>query len=293
MNLQRAQAADPDQPDAVQIAPFFGLPGVHIAFQRNEEVFGEGEPADYIYQVKSGAVRTVRFSSDGRRQILAFHLPGDIFGLEFGAAHGFSAEAVACTDIILVRRSELESTAGQNRDAARALLHITQRTLQEAREHALLLARKGRQQPRRRFPAPARPALRQQPGTRSADVARRYWRLPWLDHRIRVAGVLGHEAKADHRLAEFAACGDARSPRAAAAGSCLMVQRRRGWRPSPHSPVFTVQHPLIGLPRPGRWRDAAIAIGLAGCGEGAATPEGCDSYRAEINHACLCMNSST
>lgn len=143
MNLQRAQAADPDQPDAVQIAPFFGLPGVHIAFQRNEEVFGEGEPADYIYQVKSGAVRTVRFSSDGRRQILAFHLPGDIFGLEFGAAHGFSAEAVACTDIILVRRSELESTAGQNRDAARALLHITQRTLQEAREHALLLARKG------------------------------------------------------------------------------------------------------------------------------------------------------
>jgi CRP/FNR family transcriptional regulator, nitrogen fixation regulation protein len=143
MSSQRAQAGDSTQSDIVQFAPFFALPGVRMTFQRNEEIFGEGEPADYIYQVKTGAVRTMRFSSDGRRQILAFHLPGDIFGLEFDAAHGFSAEAVAGAEIILVRRSQLESAAAVNGDAARALLQITQRTLLDAREHALLLARKG------------------------------------------------------------------------------------------------------------------------------------------------------
>jgi CRP/FNR family nitrogen fixation transcriptional regulator len=40
------------------------------------EIFGEAEPADYIYQVVEGAVRSHKLLSDGRRQIGAFHLPG-------------------------------------------------------------------------------------------------------------------------------------------------------------------------------------------------------------------------
>ena len=43
---------------------------------RNTEIFGEAEPADYIYQVIEGAVRSHKLLSDGRRQIGAFHLPG-------------------------------------------------------------------------------------------------------------------------------------------------------------------------------------------------------------------------
>ncbi len=143
MNMQRPLIANRAQTDMVYFEPAFALPGVRIGFERNEEIFGEGEPADYIYQVKSGAVRTMRFSSDGRRQILAFHLLGDIFGLEMGETHGFSAEAVAGAEIVLVRRSQLEKAAAQSGDAARALLNITQQTLHDAREHALLLARKG------------------------------------------------------------------------------------------------------------------------------------------------------
>ena len=42
------------------------------------EIFGEAEPADYIYQIVEGAVRSHKLLSDGRRQIGAFHLPGDI-----------------------------------------------------------------------------------------------------------------------------------------------------------------------------------------------------------------------
>ena len=53
-------------------------------YNKGIRIFGETEPADYIYQVVEGAVRSHKLLSDGRRQIGAFHLPGDIFGLENG-----------------------------------------------------------------------------------------------------------------------------------------------------------------------------------------------------------------
>jgi CRP/FNR family nitrogen fixation transcriptional regulator len=119
------------------------LQGVRMEFARNEEVFGEGEPADYVYRVVSGAVRTMRFTSDGRRQILAFHVPGDIFGFDIAPTHGFSAEAVVDCQLVLVRRSLVEKAAAENIQAMRALHHYAAAQLQEAQEHTLVLGRKG------------------------------------------------------------------------------------------------------------------------------------------------------
>ena len=50
------------------------LMGAPMQFSRNEEIYGEGEPADYLYKVVSGTVRTYKVLSDGRRQIGAFHM---------------------------------------------------------------------------------------------------------------------------------------------------------------------------------------------------------------------------
>src|ERR1044071_5861921 len=66
--------------------------GAPMSFARNAEIYGENEPADYLYKVVSGTVRTYKVLADGRRQIGAFYLPGDIFGLETGDEHTFSAE---------------------------------------------------------------------------------------------------------------------------------------------------------------------------------------------------------
>ena len=63
------------------------LAGASMHFERNSEIYGEGEPADYVYKVLSGTVRTSKVLTDGRRQIGSFYLPGDTFGLE---AHPFS-----------------------------------------------------------------------------------------------------------------------------------------------------------------------------------------------------------
>jgi CRP/FNR family nitrogen fixation transcriptional regulator len=129
--------------DMVSLGSAWTLSGVRMRFGQNEEIFGAGEPADYVYKVISGAVRTVRFSSDGRRQIVSFHMPGDVFGLELGKRHGFSAEAVSACELALVRRSAIDRAASEDLGAARALTELMAQSLADAREHALVLGRKG------------------------------------------------------------------------------------------------------------------------------------------------------
>ncbi|MBL8551588.1 MAG: helix-turn-helix domain-containing protein [Hyphomonadaceae bacterium] len=119
------------------------MQGVRVRYGRNEEVFGEGEPADYVYGVVSGTVRTMRFTSDGRRQILGFHMAGDVFGLDLGGPHSCSAEAVTACEIVLVRRSAVEKAAREDVAAAGALLTFASNQLHEAQEHAIVLGRKG------------------------------------------------------------------------------------------------------------------------------------------------------
>ena len=71
-----------------------------FSYKRGSEIYGEKEAAEYVYQVKSGAVRSYKLLSDGRRQIGAFHLGGDIFGLENGGEHRFTAEAIVDTTAV-------------------------------------------------------------------------------------------------------------------------------------------------------------------------------------------------
>jgi CRP-like cAMP-binding protein len=113
--------------------------GVPMSFDRNAEIYGEGENADYVYKVVSGSVRGYKVLSDGRRQITAFYLPGDVFGIESGSEHSNSAEAIDKAMILMVRRSSVFSTAESNSDVARKLWSITATELRRTQNHALLL----------------------------------------------------------------------------------------------------------------------------------------------------------
>jgi CRP/FNR family nitrogen fixation transcriptional regulator len=111
-------------------------------YRRGTEIYGEKEPADYIYQITAGAVRSYKLLSDGRRQIGAFHLIGDVFGLENGSFHRFTAEAILDTSVRLIRRGSLERVAEADVSIARDLLYMTTDNLQHAEDHMLLLGRK-------------------------------------------------------------------------------------------------------------------------------------------------------
>src|ERR1700748_1400213 len=113
-----------------------------FTYKGGTEICGEKEPAEYVYQVKKGAVRSYKLLSDGRRQIAAFHLVGDIFGQLNGASHRFSAEAVVETTLRLVKRRSLDTVANCDAALTGTLLLMTASNLQHAEDHLLLLGRK-------------------------------------------------------------------------------------------------------------------------------------------------------
>jgi CRP/FNR family nitrogen fixation transcriptional regulator len=128
------------------VGDLFGTMGIAMKFPRNSEIFGEGEPADYIYQVVTGAIRISKLMSDGRRQIGAFYLPADLFGLESDEVHDFAAEAIGDCTVRAVKRSVLLAEAPYRTRLVNELWAQTMQHLQRAQEHILLLGRKNAQE---------------------------------------------------------------------------------------------------------------------------------------------------
>lgn len=125
-------------PAIAEVMQRLGLP---MTFAKDEEIFGQDEDADLVHMVVSGAVRTTRLLSDGRRQVGAFYYPGDLIGLETGPIHRFSAEAICDSNVLVVRRSALKAFAGDGQ-LDRAIWEATRRELERTQEHLLLLGRK-------------------------------------------------------------------------------------------------------------------------------------------------------
>jgi CRP/FNR family nitrogen fixation transcriptional regulator len=120
--------------------------GTRRTFARGEELFAEGEAADFFYKVVSGTARVCKLLSDGRRQIEAFQLPGDIFGLESGAEHRFTAEAVEDVVVLAFRRSRFASLLHDNPAFGDQLMSSMILSLERAQEHMVLLGRKTAQE---------------------------------------------------------------------------------------------------------------------------------------------------
>jgi CRP/FNR family nitrogen fixation transcriptional regulator len=109
-------------------------------FGQDQEIYGEGDPANAFFKVVSGVVRTCKFLSDGRRQIDAFYIAGDIFGLEAGTEYTLSAEAVCDCSIVSYRqRGKL---AANDASLSHQFFSYAMRSLARAQEHALLLGRR-------------------------------------------------------------------------------------------------------------------------------------------------------
>ena len=128
-------ATSRDDPEKVKLS------GVDRALAKDEGIFLEGDNANFFHQVVRGAIRTSRLLCDGRRQIDAFHLPGDIFGLELGREHRCSAEATGVATVVAYRSLNFSAFAC-NDSLAHQVMASAMRSLARAQDHILLLGRK-------------------------------------------------------------------------------------------------------------------------------------------------------
>ena len=116
--------------------------GIAMSFGRNMEIYAEGESAGRVYKVTSGVVRISKLLPDGRRQISAFYIAGDMFGFEIDDVHHTSAEAVTPVRIISYKWQSLLAAGTRSVNLVRDLLNLIMVGLRHTQEHLLLLGRK-------------------------------------------------------------------------------------------------------------------------------------------------------
>jgi CRP/FNR family nitrogen fixation transcriptional regulator len=124
-----------------ETADSLDLSGVVMNFTADRQIYAEGDEARSFYKVVSGVVRTCRFLSDGRRQIDAFHMAGEVFGFEAGKDHRMAAEAVSDCTVVAYRRRGLEEVIAHDEKLGRWFFSHAMNSLALTREHLLLLGR--------------------------------------------------------------------------------------------------------------------------------------------------------
>ncbi|SHJ92845.1 cAMP-binding domain of CRP or a regulatory subunit of cAMP-dependent protein kinases [Roseomonas rosea] len=116
-----------------------------VSFGPEAEIYRQGSPVHHWYEVVSGAVRAVLHGADGRRQIVSFHFPGDLFGFDdVAGVHGLTVEAAAEHETVVLRhgRARLDALAAGDPSVASWLGVLNQQRLGHAHGHLMLLGRK-------------------------------------------------------------------------------------------------------------------------------------------------------
>jgi CRP/FNR family transcriptional regulator len=105
-------------------------------------IFSEGDPAESLFNVLSGAVRLVKLLPDGRRQITGFLLPGAFLGIALNSTYAYSAEAIVDTKLCRFGRREAEGLLKDMPSLEHRLLGEAANELVAAQDQMLLLGRK-------------------------------------------------------------------------------------------------------------------------------------------------------
>ena len=116
--------------------------GTRITVTRDHTIFFEEDPANTIYQVVSGALRTSRVMPDGRRYVIDFLFPGDFAGLNDSSTRIMTAETLCETALIRYSRREFETALDANRGLGRMILSVLLGGLACAHDRLFLLGRK-------------------------------------------------------------------------------------------------------------------------------------------------------
>lgn len=84
-----------------------------LGLAKGRVIYDECDRADAFYCVESGCVRLLAYCDDGRRQILAFCLPGDMFGIRLSGQQTCAAETTIAS---VVKRFPIDAITAETVD---------------------------------------------------------------------------------------------------------------------------------------------------------------------------------
>ena len=117
---------------------------------RGESLFRQDDPFTSLYVVRSGSMKTVVADANGDTQVLGFHLPGEIVGVDAMAhdRHLCTAEALERTSVCELPYPRLQQVLTQVPGLHRQLLRVVSREVASEQSHLVTM---GRQQAQERL----------------------------------------------------------------------------------------------------------------------------------------------
>src|SRR5271165_3368052 len=112
-----------------------------VPFEPGQEVVGEGDPTENFFLVMRGLFRAVKFTPDGRRQVFAFYMPGDLCGLEPDETHKLTVEAVEAAALAILPRHVCRLRMNDDPRLNAALFEGATRALTLSIDHMMMIGR--------------------------------------------------------------------------------------------------------------------------------------------------------
>jgi CRP/FNR family transcriptional regulator len=126
---------------ASDIAKIDTLVKDRVHLQKGEALYRYGDPLNAVFSVRFGTLKTEYGLEDGRQQVIGFHLPGEILGLDgIGDGH-YQSEAIALeeSEVCIIRYAAFEDLARQIPVLQQQFHRILSRELTQDQRHLLSL----------------------------------------------------------------------------------------------------------------------------------------------------------
>lgn len=111
---------------------------------RGEHLFHLGDPFRSLYVIKTGTIKTYAPSLDGGEQILGFHLPGEMIGLDAieEERHHFSAKVLETSAVCELPFEQLEALSSTIPSLQHQMYRLLSKEIGNETEMLLLLGKK-------------------------------------------------------------------------------------------------------------------------------------------------------
>lgn len=112
--------------------------------EAGERLYRQGDSMDAVFVARDGAFKTVLVNESGDEQVLGFHLPGELIGLDALGSGEHRCEAVALTraNVCEVPFSELAMVATRVPGLQKQLMRVIGRSVGRDQDHRELLVRR-------------------------------------------------------------------------------------------------------------------------------------------------------
>ena len=112
-----------------------------VRLHKGETLYRHGDPLSAVYSVRFGTLKTEYGLEDGRQQVIGFHLPGEILGLDGIGDGNYQSAAIALeeSEVCIIRYSAFEDLARQIPVLQQQFHRILSRELTQDQRHLLSL----------------------------------------------------------------------------------------------------------------------------------------------------------